>query len=152
MSEGLIRSGELEGLWAELRGPRTEAMCKESIRFRKKALRTRLWPSERKLRKVKLISLHVSMYRSAFERVNGFDENYVGWGRADEDLGLRLQLAGIRGRTVADRARVLHLHHEPLPRPVSGDLSSSYNEEYYVRPRRRKYWPEKGFRKAGERS
>ncbi len=146
LSEDVIRSGKLEEFWDEVEGARTEKMLKRAVRFRKEVRKARLWPSERRLRKVALLSLHHSLYRSAFEKVNGYDENYVGWGRQDKDLGLRLQFAGIRGRTVADKCRVLHQYHEPALRPIPGDPSSSFNAEYYDRPRKRTYWCEKGLR------
>jgi len=148
VSKEFIRSGGLESLWAELPAALTEKRFDHAARFKTRALKAWLWPSEGRRRRLKLVSLHTSMYRSALERINGFDENFVGWGRSDKDLGLRLQLAGIRGRTIADRARVLHLYHELLPRPAADDANSSYNTEYYSRPRHRAYWCEKGLMSA----
>ena len=34
--------------------------------------------------------------RADYERVNGYDENFVGWGCEDDDLRLRLRHAGVR--------------------------------------------------------
>jgi len=56
---------------------------------------------------------HYSIYKSDLERVNGYDENFVGWGGEDEDLGIRLVRAGIHCRSAIRFARVLHLWHPP---------------------------------------
>ena len=54
---------------------------------------------------------HFSIYRRDIERVNGYDENFVGWGGEDEDLGIRLVKAGIYCRSAIPYAKVLHLWH-----------------------------------------
>ncbi len=56
---------------------------------------------------------HFSIYRKDLERVNGYDENFVGWGGEDEDLGIRLVRAGIHCRSAIRSAKVLHLWHPP---------------------------------------
>jgi glycosyltransferase involved in cell wall biosynthesis len=54
---------------------------------------------------------HYSIHKSDLERINGYDENFVGWGGEDEDLGIRLVRAGIYCRSAIRSARVLHLWH-----------------------------------------
>lgn len=54
---------------------------------------------------------HLSIFRKDIERVNGYDEDFVGWGGEDEDLGIRLVRAGIFGRSAIRYARVLHVWH-----------------------------------------
>jgi glycosyltransferase involved in cell wall biosynthesis len=54
---------------------------------------------------------HYSIHRRDIERVNGYDENFEGWGGEDEDLGIRLVMAGIHCRSAIRHARVLHLYH-----------------------------------------
>lgn len=66
-----------------------------------------------------------------FARVNGFDENYVGWGAEDDDLGKRLYRAGITGRTVFTHDFPLHLRH---PHSTGGE--DSPNLDYYRRRRK----------------
>lgn len=56
---------------------------------------------------------HFSIYKKDLERVNGYDENFVGWGGEDEDLGIRLVRAGVYCRSAIRSARVLHLWHPP---------------------------------------
>ncbi len=61
---------------------------------------------------------HFSIFRTDIEHINGYDENFVGWGGEDEDLGIRLVKAGIYCRSAIRNARVLHLWH---PRAL-GDI------------------------------
>jgi len=53
--------------------------------------------------------------RDAFT-INGFDEDYTGWGREDSDFAARLMHAGVKRQDVKARAFVYHLHHPPRTR------------------------------------
>ena len=64
-----------------------------------------------KRHKPKLIGLNFSVHRSDFEGVNGFDEDFIGWAQEDDDLGLRLMLAGVRPKSIAPWAVAFHLYH-----------------------------------------
>ncbi|MBM4021332.1 MAG: glycosyltransferase [Planctomycetes bacterium] len=55
------------------------------------------------------------VWRTDFERVNGFDERFVGWGQEDDDLGLRLRAAGVRLESVLDLTWSLHVWHTTDP-------------------------------------
>lgn len=57
------------------------------------------------------LSSHFSIHREDIERVNGYDENFVGWGGEDEDLAIRLAASGLKGKSIIQKARVLHLYH-----------------------------------------
>jgi glycosyltransferase involved in cell wall biosynthesis len=50
--------------------------------------------------------------RSDFERVNGFDTRFEGWGGEDVDLAVRLRRSGLRCGWPGPRATVLHLWHQ----------------------------------------
>ena len=54
---------------------------------------------------------NLSMWRSDFERANGFDERYAGWGLEDSDLVVRLLHAGVRHKSARFAAPVFHLWH-----------------------------------------
>ncbi len=56
----------------------------------------------------------LGIHRSDFERVNGYDTRYVGWGEEDVDLALRLLRLGLRCGHAGSKATVLHLWH-PTP-------------------------------------
>ncbi len=49
--------------------------------------------------------------REDFERVNGFDTRFEGWGQEDEDIALRLRRAGLRCGWAGPRSTLLHLWH-----------------------------------------
>jgi glycosyltransferase involved in cell wall biosynthesis len=57
------------------------------------------------------LSSHFSVHREDIERVNGYDENFVGWGGEDEDLAIRFATSGLEGKSIMRVARVLHLWH-----------------------------------------
>jgi len=142
VSEDVIRARRLAGLWPAPDDPRCVKLRKGARHFRLNALRAWLWPSERRRRMLNLLGGQASLPREAFERVNGFDEDFQGWGCDDLDLGLRLQLAGVRGHTVEDTSRALHLYHPPAP-------AVSPNRAYYGRPRHGEYRCRSGFHKEG---
>jgi len=48
--------------------------------------------------------------------VNGFDEDFVGWGREDSDFSARLQHAGLRRLQLKFAAIGYHLWHREEPR------------------------------------
>jgi len=82
-----------------------------------------------KRHKPKILGCHFSIFREDIERVNGFDEAYVGWGLEDDDFSMRLHKAGVRGRSLILEARALHLWHPSLAsRPAT-----STNRTYFQR-------------------
>ena len=61
--------------------------------------------------KPKLIGNNVGIWRSDFERVNGYDENFEGWGCEDDDLRWRLRKSGVRIESILRWTRTYHLWH-----------------------------------------
>lgn len=57
-----------------------------------------------------------AMSRASFERVNGWDARYVGWGNDDIDLAVRLRRSGLRCGWAGPESTLLHLWH-----PEGGD-------------------------------
>ena len=53
----------------------------------------------------------LGVHRTDFERVNGFDMRFVGWGGEDVDIAIRLRRAGLRCGWPGPRASMLHLWH-----------------------------------------
>ncbi len=49
-----------------------------------------------------------------FERVNGYDMRYEGWGEEDVDLAIRLRRLGLRCGHMGSSGTVLHLWHPSL--------------------------------------
>lgn len=54
---------------------------------------------------------NLSLWRSDFVRVNGFDEAYAGWGLEDSDLAIRLIHSGVRHKSARFATPVFHLWH-----------------------------------------
>jgi glycosyltransferase involved in cell wall biosynthesis len=61
--------------------------------------------------KPKLIGNNVGIWRKDFERVNGYDENFQGWGCEDDDLRFRLRRAGVYIESILRWTRTYHLWH-----------------------------------------
>lgn len=100
-----IRPEFLENLYKQL--PERE-MIKNHRRFIKRTLLFRL---HLKSRRKQSLGGHFSLFKKDIESINGYDENFHGWGGEDEDLGIRLVQAGIYGRSAIRCARVLHMWH-----------------------------------------
>ncbi len=64
-----------------------------------------------------IIGCNMGFWRDDLIAVNGYDEDYSGWGVGeDSDIGTRLYHLGRRRKFVYGRAITFHLNHPPLPR------------------------------------
>ncbi len=61
-------------------------------------------------------SCNQGFWRDDLIRVNGFDEDFVGWGPEDKELCARLENAGTRRQTLLFGGIACHLHHPPASR------------------------------------
>jgi glycosyltransferase involved in cell wall biosynthesis len=61
--------------------------------------------------KPKLFGGNIAVWKSDVERINGFDEAYVGWGCEDDDLRLRLRRSGVRIASISHRTVCYHQWH-----------------------------------------
>ena len=55
---------------------------------------------------------NVSFWREDFISINGYNEDYEGWGREDSDLAIRLGNNGIKARRLRYSGIVYHIHHK----------------------------------------
>ena len=108
----------------------TEAETADKLFARYAALRR--WHLARP-HKPKLLGCHFSLFRADVERVNGFDENYVGWGYEDDDFARRLYQAGVAPRSVIAAARALHLWHPSLAPQALARRRDRPNRAYFRR-------------------
>lgn len=67
----------------------------------------------RQRRKPRMRGNNFSLFLEDFRRVNGYDEEFVGWGNEDGDLRERLKRAGVRPYPIVNRAVVYHMWHAP---------------------------------------
>jgi hypothetical protein len=62
----------------------------------------------------------LGVYQKDFERVNGYDMRFEGWGEEDVDIATRLRRIGLRCGHAGPDATLIHLWHEseiPVERP-----------------------------------
>ena len=93
-------------------------------------------------RRPKLQGGAFSLYKDTYIKVNGFDENFLGWGLEDDDLGRRLYISRVFGLNISHKAWVYHLQHEPAP-----SKGIRPNQEYYKGKiyNKSNYFTEKGY-------
>lgn len=65
--------------------------------------------------KPKLAGGNIGVWREDYERVNGYDEKFVGWGGEDDDLRRRLVATGVRVGSILRWTHTFHLWHPPTP-------------------------------------
>lgn len=63
----------------------------------------------------KLFGNNIGIARADYLRVNGYDENFRGWGCEDDDLRLRLRAAGVQIESILRWTHVYHLWHPKTP-------------------------------------
>jgi glycosyltransferase involved in cell wall biosynthesis len=90
----------------------TPAQRKQLDRMDRKA---RFYTLIRHPRRPKLYSGDFSISRRDFEFVNGFNEEFTGWGCEDDEFCVRLHRAGIAVRSILRWTRSYHLWHPPAP-------------------------------------
>lgn len=61
-------------------------------------------------------SCNLGCWRTDFEKVNGFDESFVGWGHEDADFVLRLHHSGVARKNGFWATEVFHLWHKEAAR------------------------------------
>lgn len=61
-------------------------------------------------------SCNFAAWRDDLVRVNGFDEDFEGWGPEDKELAQRLRHAGVRRQTLLFGGIATHLHHPAASR------------------------------------
>jgi glycosyltransferase involved in cell wall biosynthesis len=68
---------------------------------------------------------NLAVWRSDLVRVNGYNEAFIGWGREDSELSVRLMNSGLQRSDVRGWALCYHLWHAPVSReglPVNDRL------------------------------
>ena len=88
------------------------------------------WPLpviRRDTRQRGIIGCNMGFWREDVLAVNGFDEDYVGWGTGeDSDLGTRLYHLGRRRKFVYGRAVTFHLNHPQAPAAIMMPVSRAW--------------------------
>lgn len=72
---------------------------------------------------------NMSYYKSDFMQVNGYDEDFVGWGHEDSDLTLRMLNNGVQKLYIKFSCVVYHLYHKEAARnleQINKDLMNTH--------------------------
>lgn len=104
-----------------------ETLRRRAVRAKRQALLRRSGLG--KPHKPKLLSANFAVCLSDYVAVNGFDEEYQGYGQEDDDLGRRLYRAGCRPVIAISLARVYHLYH---PTRAPQDWHASPNAHRFL--------------------
>jgi glycosyltransferase involved in cell wall biosynthesis len=105
---------------------------REIRRLRKLDRSARFYGLIRHPTKPRLIGNNVGIWRTDYERVNGYDENFQGWGCEDDDLRLRLRKAGVRIESIVRWTNTYHLWH-PTDATQPLDWKKGANVDYLLR-------------------
>jgi glycosyltransferase involved in cell wall biosynthesis len=73
-------------------------------------------------------SCNLAVWRSDLDRVDGFDADYVGWGKEDSDIIVRLLHAGVRRKDGVFATGVLHLWHPEADRGLLAENEAKLSE------------------------
>ncbi len=71
---------------------------------------------------------NLSLWKKDFEKINGFDETYEGWGLEDSDLAIRLINSGVLHKSLKFAAPVFHLWHPENSRDLFNKNLSTLEE------------------------
>lgn len=125
VTEDVVRSGEYHR-WA---------LTSERKRLRRQHRKHWFYNAIRHATKPPLKGGDVGIWHADYVRVNGYDENYRGWGCEDDDLGRRLRWAGCRILSILGLTCTYHLWH-PADPSVPRRWGEGGNVKYFLsRPR-----------------
>ena len=122
ITDGVLRSGEYLA-WAPRRERRRIAL---------KAFRAWWYHLLGCTMRPRMTGNNIGIWRRDFERINGYDENFVGWGLEDRDLQLRLSRLGLQFQSILGRTAAYHLWH-PFDVTFARNSAGTKNREYYQR-------------------
>jgi len=84
------------------------------------------WPARKTRADLRGIrGCNLGIWREDLVRTNGYNEAFVGWGREDSELAVRLINSGVQRQDVRGRALCYHLWHPPASRtglPANDEL------------------------------
>jgi len=113
LNEEIIRGGTFVN-WAS---------SAEWRHLRGMARKARLYQWLRHPTKPKMFGNNIGIWKSDYQRVNGYDENFEGWGCEDDDLRLRLRRSGVSIHTILPWTYTFHMWHpQDVTRPAEWRL------------------------------
>ncbi len=91
----------------------------EGIKKRTRTLRVPLfakWYKPSPILSRKLRGCNMSFFREDFIKVNGYNEDFEGWGKEDSEFALRLLNSGVFGKRIRYAGVVYHIWHKEKPK------------------------------------
>lgn len=135
MDEAIVRSGAYR-----------ELVSAAEVRRVRRADRLSWWQALVRYRRgPQVLGGNLGLWRCDLERVNGYDENFQGWGCEDDDLGHRLRRSGVQVRWINHWTCAYHIWH-PAVASKPAEWIDGPNAAYYLR-RHRQYRCLNGLRK-----
>lgn len=107
---------------------RSWATEEEERRMRWKALRAAVYSRLGLPDRPRMKGGNIALWRCDYETINGYDQDFIGWGLEDSDLQRRLYQAGVRFRSSMRWTRTHHLWHARDPSYVA-KASGTENEK-----------------------
>ncbi len=107
----------------------------QKLEMRWRHLRAQLYTLANSPTRPKLLGGNLGISRADYKRINGYDENFHGWGCEDDDLRMRLVSSGIRVASIAWWTHTYHLWHPKTP-SAPQTWRAGGNVEYLHRPLR----------------
>jgi GT2 family glycosyltransferase len=89
--------------------------AEERQRIHRRWVKDRFYQAIGHWKKPKLTGSNIAVWRNDIERVNGFDERFIGWGCEDDDLADRLRASGVRIASILGATHVVHMWHPSDP-------------------------------------
>lgn len=110
----------------------TDFVMRDRWRRRVRFAKNAFYGLTRLKQRPKFVAGNTAVHRQDLERVNGFDERFVGWGLEDDDIARRLRRSGVRIHDGTRDCTVVHLFHltHPSHRPT---IHHTENFRYYNR-------------------
>lgn len=103
-----------------------EENMKMKKNLRKDKLYRILYKMKLRTRGAKIVGLIFALYKEDYIAINGFDDNYKGWGKEDDDFGNRFFKYGGETYPVSFEKFPIHMYH------LGADSKKdSLNEKYY---------------------
>lgn len=124
---------------ATIRGGGHERLVPRSERARMwhKGIRAKAYEWLRLPMRPRLSGNNIALWRDDYEAINGFDEQFIGWGHEDRDLQHRLERIGVRVSSILLETFPIHLWHPPAPsfvRNGAGTPNLAYFRDLADRP------------------
>ncbi|MBI4245045.1 MAG: glycosyltransferase [Planctomycetes bacterium] len=113
----------------------------DKVRFYSNHIKSFFYKLTGKINRPKVYGCHISVDRNLFESVNGYDENFDGFGKEDSDLRNRMNMSGAEAFSVWNKTWVYHIDDsldpgvklKRIPRNKDKARSYYYREEVAVR-------------------